>query len=138
MWIVGVVLLLLTGAGLIAVIGRVPRVRTGPDAWDLPGVSGIYSGLVYTLAGFSVASATFLAGVSSARDSPAFATVIGLLLLSFLILMAASMMYGATPTRLPPAEEPGQVVLALWSVLANGSTSSGWPSTGSPSIRCCK
>jgi hypothetical protein len=120
MWIAGVVLLLLVGAGLISVIGWAPRARTGPAVWDLPGASGIYSGLVYTLAGFSVAAATFLAGVSSARDSPAFSTVIGLLLLSFLILMAASMMYGATPASLTPAEKPDEFVAALWTVLANG------------------
>src|SRR5918995_1710814 len=97
-WIVGVLLLLVVGAVTVALIGWTPRSRIGEAMWDLPGLGGLYTGIVGTLAGFSVASVTFIAGLSSARGTPAFATAVGMLLVSFLILIGSAIMYSDTPS----------------------------------------
>jgi hypothetical protein len=121
MWIVGVVLLLVIGAVTVALIGWAPRPRAGDAMWDIPGLGGVYTGIVGTLAGFSIASATFIAGLSSARGTPAFAAAVGMLLVSFLILMSSAIMYSDTPSF--PASDDDFVVVfqSLSHVFANAS-----------------
>jgi hypothetical protein len=109
MWIIGVLLLLVVGAVTVARIGWTPRPRVGEAMWDLPGLGGVYTGIIGTLAGFSVASATFIAGLSSARGSPAFAAAVGMLLVSFLILMSSAIMYSDTPS-FPASDDDFAVV----------------------------
>jgi hypothetical protein len=121
MWIVGVLLLLVVGAVTVARIGWTPRARAGEAMWDIPSLGSVYTGIVGTLAGFSVAAATFLAGLDSARGSPAFAAAIGMLLVAFLILMSSAIMYSDTPS-FPTAEDDFAVVLqSLAHLFANAS-----------------
>lgn len=78
MWVVGALILLVVGAVLIALIGWAPRRRESPPIWDISGLSGTYTGIIGILAGFSVGSA--------------FAAAVGMLLVSFLILIGSAMM----------------------------------------------
>jgi hypothetical protein len=87
MWVVGSLVLLVAGAMIVAFIGKTQRQAAEPAMWDIPGLGGVYIGIVGTLAGFSVGSATFIAGLASARGTPAFEAAVGMLLVSFLILM---------------------------------------------------
>ena len=75
---------------------------------------------VGTLAGFSVASATFIAGLDYPRESPEFAAVIAMLLISFLVLIATAMMYSTTPNA-PASADSDATIQSLSNVLANGS-----------------
>jgi len=87
----------------------------------VPGLGGLFIDISGTLAGFNIASATFIASTSTARDSPSFAAVVGMLLISFLMLMSTAMMYSTTPA-LPGSEsldDPGELVQSLTNVLAN-------------------
>jgi len=97
MWIVGVLLLLAGAAVLAATLGRSRRPGAVEIPWDLPGLTGPFTGVVGTLAGFSVASAIFIANLSLARESPTFAAVIGMPLVSFLILVTSAMIFSSTP-----------------------------------------
>ena len=121
MWAVGTILLFVVGASLGVAIGWVPRATPRPPLWDIPGLSGTYTGIVGTLAGFSVASATFIAGLDYPRESPEFGAVIAMLLISFLILVATAMMYSTTPSAQDPGNSSDATIQALSNVLANGS-----------------
>src|SRR3712207_6111765 len=98
MWLVGVLFLIAVAAAVVARLGRSGRPGVTVLPWDIPGLAGPYTGLVGTLAGFSVASAIFIANLGLARESPAFAAVVGMPLISFLILVTAAMMYSSTPS----------------------------------------
>ena len=98
MWIVGTIVLLVVGAAVIAAIGWRPRPAARNQLWDISGLGGVYVGIIGTLAGFSIGSATFIAGLIAARGLPEFAAAIGMLLVSFLTLLAAAMMYSDTPS----------------------------------------
>ena len=117
MWIVGTLILFVIGVVLVLVIGWKPRPRPAPPLWDIPGLSGTYSGIVGTLAGFTVASAIFIAGLDGVRASPVFATVIGMLLIAFLILVLIALLYASTPSTREPAADP--LIQSLSHVLAN-------------------
>lgn len=121
MWIVGVLLLIIVGALAVALIGQAPRPRAADAIWDIPGLGGLYTGIVGTLAGFSVASATFIAGLESARGTPAFATAIAMLLVSFLILMGSAIMYSDTPSFPASNNDFAQVFQSLSHLFANAS-----------------
>jgi hypothetical protein len=129
-WIVGVVLLFILGAAIVVAIGWEPRRREEPAMWDIPGLSGFYTGIVGTLAGFSIAAATFIAGISSAQGTPAFAAAIGMLLVSFLTLMGSAMMYSDTPSFPASDDEFNVMFQSLSYVLANAlyflGLSLGW------------
>lgn len=99
MWIAGVLLVIVGAAILASLPGQSRRGGVVELPWDLPGLTGPYTGVVGTLAGFSVASAIFIANLSLARESPAFAAVIGMPLISFLILVTSAMIYSSTPNR---------------------------------------
>ena len=53
--------------------------------------------MVGTLGGFSVTSAIFVAGFDGTHSSPAFAAVIGMLLIAFPSLVFSALMYASTP-----------------------------------------
>ncbi|MCD6057638.1 MAG: hypothetical protein K0Q89_1168 [Thermomicrobiales bacterium] len=117
MWIVGTLIMFAVGVAAIVAIGRTPRAMPGPPPWDISSLGGTYTGIVGTIAGFSVASAIFIAGLDVARTSPLFATVMGMLLAAFLILVFSALIYASTPNALNIADHA--VAQALSHVLAN-------------------
>ena len=120
MWLVGVLCLVAVAAAVVTWLGRSPRPgMTGPP-WDIPGLAGPYTGVVGTLAGFSVASAIFIANLSLARESPTFAAIIGMPLVSFLTLVTSAMVYSSTPNEKPAGEDdPDAAVRRLSHLLGN-------------------
>ena len=121
MWIIGTIIVLSVGAAVTAALGWSPRATPGPPVWDIPRLGGVYTGIVGTLAGFSVASATFIAGLDAARGTPAFAAAIALLLVSFLILMGSAIMYSDTPSFPASDDEFAMGVQTLAHLFANAS-----------------
>jgi hypothetical protein len=117
MWIVGTLILFAVGVAAIVAIGWTPRATPGPPPWDMSSLGGIYTGIVGTIAGFSVASAIFIAGLDVARTSPLFATVMGMLLVAFLILVFSALIYASTPNAPDTADHA--VAQPLSHVLAN-------------------
>ena len=120
MWIVGVLVLLVLGAALVLVIGWRPRESPSPPLWDIPALSGMYTGVVGMLAGFSVAGAIFIASLSPGNTSSEFAAVVGTLFICFLILVATAMMYATTPSFPRSPNEPGVTVQSLSNVVTSG------------------
>jgi hypothetical protein len=121
MWIVGAIVLLVAGAAITVAIGWTPRAGQCERLWDIPELSGAYTGIVGILAGFSVTSAIFIAGLRLGQASAAFADTIGMLLISFLVLVGSAMMYSDTPA-FPAAKDESVVVFqSLSHVLANSS-----------------
>jgi hypothetical protein len=96
MWIVGTLIVFAVGVATIVAIGWTPRAMPSPPLWDVSSLGGTYTGIVGTIAGFSVASAIFIAGLDVARTSPLFATVMGMLLVAFLILVFSALIYAST------------------------------------------
>src|SRR5687768_14006954 len=95
MWVVGVVsLLVLLAVGLVF-LNSEKRSELPSPLWNLSEIAGHYTDISGILAGFSVASAVFIA--ASAREAPGFTDAIGLFIVSFLILIAATMEFGTTP-----------------------------------------
>ncbi|MGH2614710.1 MAG: hypothetical protein ACRDJC_05695 [Thermomicrobiales bacterium] len=117
MWIVGTIVLFAIGVAAIVAIGWSPRATPSPPLWDIPSLSQIYTGIVGTLGGFAVASAIFIAGLDAARTSPAFATVIGMLLIAFLILVFSALEYASIPNL--PAAGDDAVFQSFTHALAN-------------------
>lgn len=97
MWVVGTLVLFAVAIAAVVIIGWISRAVPSPPLWDIPSLGQTYTGIVGTLAGFTIASAIFIASLDSARASPAYATVVGMLLVSFLILVFAALMYASTP-----------------------------------------
>jgi hypothetical protein len=117
MWIVGSLIVFAAGLAAIVAIGWTPRAKPSPPPWDMPSLGGIYTGIVGTIAGFSVASAIFIAGLDVARTSPLFATVMGMVLVAFLILVFSALIYASTPNGPDMADHA--VAQSLSYVLAN-------------------
>jgi hypothetical protein len=117
MWIVGTLIVFAAGVAAIIAIGWTPRAMPGPPLWDISSLGGTYTGIVGTIAGFSVASAIFIAGLDVARTSPLFATVMGMLLVAFLILVFSALIYASTPNA-PDIADHG-IAQPLAHVLAN-------------------
>ena len=90
MWLIGVLLLLAVGSAVTVQVGWVPRPILSPPPWDIPTLAGPYTGIVGTLAGFTVASAIFVADLNLVSQAPSFAVVVGMFLVSFLILVCWS------------------------------------------------
>src|SRR5215204_3440574 len=97
MWIFGTLVVFAVGIAAIAAIGWAPRATPSPPPWDISSLGGTYTGILGTIAGFSVASAIFIAGLDVARTSPVFAMVMGMLLVAFLILVFSALIYASTP-----------------------------------------
>ena len=116
-WIVGTLILFAVGIAAIVAIGWTPRATPSPPPWDISSQGGTYTGILGTIAGFSVASAIFIAGLDVARFSPVFATVMGMLLVAFLILVFSALIYASTP-NLPRVDDQA-VSQSLSHALAN-------------------
>jgi hypothetical protein len=116
MWIVGTIILLAIGIAAVVAIGWTPRATPSPPLWDLPSLSPTYTGIVGTIGGFAVASAIFIAGFDVTRASPLFATVVGMLLIAFLILVLCALLYASIPNA--PQTDDG-TTQALSHALAN-------------------
>jgi hypothetical protein len=116
MWIVGTLVLFAIAIAAVVAIGWTPRAEASRPLWEIPDLGQAYTGIVGTLAGFAVASAIFIASLDFARASPAYATVIGMLLTAFLILVLAALMYASTPQAWDADDVAHQ---ALSHVLAN-------------------
>jgi hypothetical protein len=97
MWFVGTLLFVAIWATVVLVLGWQPRAVQSPPPWDIAAVGAGYTGIIGTLAGFSIASAIFIAGLSGARASPVFTTEIGMLLIAFLILVFSALILASTP-----------------------------------------
>jgi hypothetical protein len=97
MWLLGTLLFVALSATVVLGLGWQPRAVQSPPPWDISAVGAGYTGIVGTLAGFSIASAIFIAGLSGARASPVFSTLIGMLLIAFLILVFSALILASTP-----------------------------------------
>jgi hypothetical protein len=115
MWVVGILILFAVSVTAVVAIGWTPRPVPSPPLWDIPGVGQMYTGIVGTIAGFSVASAIFIAGLEANRSSPEFITVIGMLLVAFLILVFAALQYASAPN----IDDRDDAAQTLSHVLAN-------------------
>jgi len=82
----------LMGASLLLGWRKVP---VEPNLWDLKAIGANYTVLTITLAGFAIASVFFLATEGPHEDNLSFATIAGILLLAYLILTGAAIMFGS-------------------------------------------
>jgi len=119
MWVVGTLIVFAVGVTAVVAVGWVPRIVPSPPLWDIPGLGGTYTSIVGTLGGFTVTSAIFVAGLDAARTSPAFATVIGMLLVAFLILVFSALVYASTPSA--AGADDDAAIQSLSHLLANMS-----------------
>ena len=127
MWVIGTVILLIIGAAVTAALGRTPRVVPGPPLWDTAKLGGTNISAIGAFAGFSLTSAIFIAGLDVARSSSAFATVFGMMLTAFLILVIAAWIAGSTPSGPQAEETPVQsLALVLGNLCANLGVSITW------------
>jgi hypothetical protein len=127
MWVIGTVVVLIIGAAATAALGRTPRVIPGPPLWDTAKLGGTNISALGAFAGFSLTSAIFIAGLDVARNSSAFATVFGMMLIGFLILVIATWIAGSTPS-VPQAEgmTVQSLALLLGTLCANLGVSITW------------
>lgn len=116
MWIVATLILVLMAVAVVLVIGWAPRAQPSPPLWHIPALGGVYVTIVGSVGGLSVAGAIFIASFDAARESPAFATVIVMLLLAFLILVFSALIYASAPTAPSRGADEAQ---ALSHTLAN-------------------
>jgi hypothetical protein len=116
MWLVGTIVLLIFGAALVVALGWTPRTPSGAPPWDITELNRANAGGAGTSAGFSLTAAIFIAGLDVARTSSEFATVFGMMLVGFLILVMASWIANSTPKR---SEAEGTTALPLAVVLAS-------------------
>jgi hypothetical protein len=128
--ILSVLVLIVIGTGVTLLLGWNARPQTADHHWVAAGLSGMFKDIAGTLAGFTITAATFLGTLSQDKEVPALAAAVGLLLLSFLVLMSTAMSYSSTPstTGSDPAVAGG--VQAHIDLLANASyfigTGLGW------------
>lgn len=117
MFILGSILFAAVTAGVGAWLGtrRTPRRIDHP--WDIPRVAQTFTTIVGTLAGFSVASAIFVANLTVARESPEFASLIGMFLLAFILFVATAQEFGTTP-NLPNEDDAHTTAMRFGYLLA--------------------
>jgi len=127
MWVIGTIIALIAGAAAVAALNSRPRTTSGPPLWDISKMGVSNAASVGTFAGFSLASAIFIAGLDGARTSAEFATVFGMMLIGFLILVIATWIVGSTPSA-PHAEEVAAqpIALVLGNLCANLGVSITW------------
>lgn len=109
-WLAGVLALFALCGGVVLLLSI--KLRSGPikPLLDVPAVAQRYIVIVGSLSGFSVASATFLAGFIERSGAASFATVIGMFLIAFLTFVGTSMIYGTLPAA-PAGEKPSDAFL---------------------------
>lgn len=97
MWILGSALMLVVVVGVALLVeGRQTRPKL-PLLWDTPRVAGSYTGIVGTLAGFTVASSYFAANLWLNRSGAQFEMMLGMLLIGFLVLVGTAMTFATVP-----------------------------------------
>jgi len=116
MWLIGVLTLLIVGAALTVALGWTPRATPGPPLWDIAKLGASSATSFGGFAGFSLASAIFVAGLEAARTSPTFATVFGMMLVGFLVLVIASWIAGSAPSA---SQSDGASAMSLELALGN-------------------
>jgi hypothetical protein len=102
LWALGFVVLLGASSAATAFWVSTKRAPAALALWDIPSIVANYTQIGSALAGLSLASAVFIATL--APNSPAFEDSIGLFVLSFIVLVGASMQFAGTPN---PNEEEG-------------------------------
>jgi hypothetical protein len=107
MWLIGILVLFVVSALVILLLGRGRRAVPSRPSWDIALVAQRYIYIVGSLSGFSVASATFLAGFIERTGSPALLTVIGMFLTAFLTFVGTAMIFAIVPAN-PGGEKPGK------------------------------
>ncbi len=73
--------------------------------WEPRSFAASYTSVVGPLAAFSIASAIFMAGVSVNRQTQAFETMIGMLLVAYIIFTGTAMMFASTPGAISDSGE---------------------------------
>jgi hypothetical protein len=117
--IVSVLVLLALGTGLTLMVGWRPRTLPPDHRWIATGLGGMFKDIAGTLAGFTIATATFLGSLTQDKEAPALAIAVGLLLLSFLILMSTAMLYSSMPSTTNSDSAATNSSQALIDLLAN-------------------
>lgn len=107
MWLIGMLALFVVSALAILLLGRGRRTPPARPPWDIALVAQRYIYIVGSLSGFSVASATFLAGFIERTGSPSLLTVIGMFLTAFLTFVGTAMIFAIVPAN-PAGEKPGK------------------------------
>ncbi len=97
MWVVGITALLLAAGLVVQPLGWRRRAVLEPPIWDVLRVSALYTPICNTLAGFSVASAVFLANLAASRGSEEFGAVMGLFLIAFMTYIGAALIFATVP-----------------------------------------
>lgn len=97
MWLIGTIIVLALGTAATIAFGWTPRATPSPLMWNLPKLGGGNAGNAGTFAGFSLTSAIFIAGLAGASAAPAFATVFGMMLVGFLVLVIADWIASSIP-----------------------------------------
>jgi hypothetical protein len=107
-WLVGILAL-----GCVIVAASVAHGwarQAVPEAvWDIPRLSQVFPGIVSTLAGFTVASTTFLAGQAAARGAASFELLIAMFLIAFLVLISCAMAFASVPTATASGERAARL-----------------------------
>jgi hypothetical protein len=107
-WLLGILVL---GSVIVAAsVAHGWARQTVPEAiWDIPRLSQVFPGIVSTLAGFTVASTTFLAGQAAARGAASFELLIAMFLIAFLILISCAMGFASVPTAAATGERAARL-----------------------------
>jgi hypothetical protein len=107
MWLIGILGAFTFAAVAILLLGRGQSAAPRRPEWDVALVAQRYIFIVGSLSGFSVASATFLAGFTEHTGSPALLTVIGMFLTAFVAFVGTAMIFAIVPAN-PLGEKPGE------------------------------
>jgi hypothetical protein len=105
MWLIGILGAFTFAAVAILLLGRGQRATLRQPGWDVALVAQRYIFIVGSLSGFSVASATFLAGFIERTGSPSLLTVIGMFLTAFVTFVGTAMIFAIVPAN-PSCESP--------------------------------
>jgi hypothetical protein len=108
-WILGFAALFAAVLLLAFGLSRDPRAAPPPPPWDVSAVAQRLIYIVGALSGFSVASATFLAGYIERKGPSGFGTVIGMFLIAFIVFVSTAMMLGIIPAKAPDRKLKGHL-----------------------------
>jgi hypothetical protein len=103
MSILALLLFLCALSGILLALGWRKNEPAPELLWEPRAFASSYTSVIGPLAAFSVASAIFMAGVSVNRQTPAFQTMIGMLLVAYIVFTGTAMMFASTPGRAAPA-----------------------------------